>query len=222
MSIDEVRERLNAPPHAFDKGGPVDAFDSLGVHVCYDDDGWCNGIEFYKGDPVFEGMHLLTMSARELERCIMERDPNVLLQLDGFVSLRCGLAASGDPEMNERVKSVLVFPRGYYDGSAAALDTLARPTDRPLSYAEAAALEAEHAAQEVDDDFAVDDAPGWRSEGFYPDDGEFRIVGTSFGVAVELDMEFRETIVVRHDDHVVRIPRAAMIELLRRYEKRAT
>jgi hypothetical protein len=231
MLADEVRRSLAAPATPFFKGEEaIDAFDTLGVHVTYDDAGSCVAIElFSEADAVFAGCHLFHAPYQEVERRITSRDPAVLLQNDGFVSLHEGVAARGDPDgTGQPATSVMVFRRGYYDGAMAALEKLRRSqlAGEPTSSAGAVSLDharpadenSSGAEEEIEED-EIEDAPGWHAIGI-TGESDFRVAGASEGKQIEVGVvEWGQTIVVEHDGGELLVPRSAMIALLRGHTK---
>jgi hypothetical protein len=132
MKAAEVRATVGRPATAFRKdpadAHPADAFDAVGVHVFYDAAGRCEAVELFgPASPVFAGLRLLALPFREVEDALAARDPGLRRQVDGLVSLACGLSVNASPERGEApARSVLAFRRGYLDGVKDALDALAR------------------------------------------------------------------------------------------------
>jgi hypothetical protein len=118
----EVRRTLGVPVEAFQKtptaAALTDAFDDLGVHVHYDAADRCEAVELGgpRAAPSFEGKALLRMRREEARSWLAGRDPELRVSTTDLTSLKYGVAlhtSSDEPEA--RVKSVLVFRRGYYD-----------------------------------------------------------------------------------------------------------
>ena len=123
MTAEEVRSTLGCAFKEF-KRTPIsktitDAFQSLGIFVCYNVDRKCNAIEMARpAQVVYAGHELLSDSFDKAFELIRGFDPEVVSREDGLTSfaLGIGLYASGcGKDRLLPVESVIVFQRGYYD-----------------------------------------------------------------------------------------------------------
>ncbi len=117
----EVRETLRVPAEAFQKTPTsealTDAFDDLGIHVYYDSADRCEAVELggAHAAPTFEHRMLLRMQREEARVWLAGRDPELRVSLADLMSPTYGFALHTESdEPQARVKSVLVFRRGYY------------------------------------------------------------------------------------------------------------
>jgi hypothetical protein len=123
MTAEEVRLILGCAYKEF-KRTPIsktitDAFQPLGIFVCYTIDRKCNAIEMARpAQPFYAGHELLSDSFDKAFELIRGFDPEVSFREDGLTSfaLGIGLYAPGcDKDRLLPVESVIAFQRGYYE-----------------------------------------------------------------------------------------------------------
>jgi hypothetical protein len=123
MTAEDVRSTLACPHNEF-KRTPTsktitDAFQPLGILVCYNIEKKCNAIEMARPAEVFyEGHQLLGGSFQKVSQFIRGFDREVCSREDGLTSfaLGIGLYAPGcGEEPLLPVESVIAFQPGYYD-----------------------------------------------------------------------------------------------------------
>ncbi|WP_346899689.1 hypothetical protein [uncultured Roseibium sp.] len=64
------------------------------------------------------GTNLLGMSFADLIAMFKQVDPDIIVEYDGFTSLRFGIggwAPSAETDPDEPLESIMVFVRGYFD-----------------------------------------------------------------------------------------------------------
>lgn len=97
---------------------PVDAFYDACLQVFYDNAEKCEAVELYPPLRVFcAGVSVFETSYNELRQRICNLDPDVMEDVDGITSVKCGLSAyapshSDSPHLP--AESIIVFKEGYY------------------------------------------------------------------------------------------------------------
>ena len=123
MTAKEVRSALGCTYEEFkrDPMSPIitDAFDSLGVFVCYNVDKKCNAIEMAApAQPFFAGRDLLNNSFGNVFEYLRGFDRGVNLRIDGLTSFALGIGLYAPDCVKDRpspAESVIAFERGYYE-----------------------------------------------------------------------------------------------------------
>lgn len=116
LSLGEVRSFYRSSESLF----PSDQFLGLGVIVSYEEPGVVDAIEFSRlSCPVYLNVNLFDLSVSQLKNFLAERDPNLEIESDGFISHNLGIgayviAADEDDDVDELV-SIIAFKKGYYD-----------------------------------------------------------------------------------------------------------
>ena len=125
MCRNEIRSALQSEYTSYLKGDDTkaDAFDSLGIHVYYNDHEQCEAIEFYGPcQPVLDSVQLLDISYSKLKSQIKAIDPKLEEDDVGFISCRAGIGAYAPSHMSTpeaSVDSVIIFREGYYGNTMA-------------------------------------------------------------------------------------------------------
>ncbi|MCW1429590.1 hypothetical protein OLX23_10825 [Novosphingobium sp. JCM 18896] len=127
MSIDEVRARLAAEFHTFNRnlgiGGkedflPTDSYQDLGFFCHFTSGGFLEAMDFFPPSrPMLEGVELIGMPVEEGTLLLKRLDPAVAIDSDGVTSDRLSLGFREDMEADEddpRVGSFFVGRLGYY------------------------------------------------------------------------------------------------------------
>lgn len=123
MTAEDVRSTLDCAYKEF-KRTPIsktitDAFQSLGLFVCYNIDRKCNAIEMARPAQVFYGGHeLLNNSFEKALELMRGFDPQVSSREDGLTSFALGIGLYAPSCKKDRllpVESVIAFQHGYYD-----------------------------------------------------------------------------------------------------------
>jgi hypothetical protein len=120
MTAEQVRVILNGPYREF-KRTPVsktvtDAFQSLGVFVCYDADRRCSAVETARSSqPVFAGRDLLGGHFGVTCEWLRTLDPELVMREDGLTSFALGIGLYSPGCVKDSlssVESVIGFHRG--------------------------------------------------------------------------------------------------------------
>ena len=123
MRRDEVRVAVKAAVRAFRKTPTaktlVDAFDDEGIHVYYDEQDVCEGVEVANpAVPILDGQVLIGRPFADVRDWLQARDSDVVLDETGLTDFTIGLgiyAPSAEKMPHEPVEGVIAFRRGYYD-----------------------------------------------------------------------------------------------------------
>ena len=116
QSRNEVRSALDSEYRAFKKAegeNDTDAYDSLGIHVYYDDDDHVEFVEaFSPAQLSFEGIALVGRNVGEVVAELGELGYDAEQDDVGYNydDLGTGLTINGD-----EIEGVCVFKKGYYD-----------------------------------------------------------------------------------------------------------
>ena len=122
MTAEQVRAILNCTYKEF-KRTPIsktvtDAFQTLGVFVCYDVEKRCTAVEMARpAQPVFAGRDLLGSPFGTVCEWLRTLDPELVLRRDGLKSFALGIglyAPSCGEDPLSKVESVIGFQRGCY------------------------------------------------------------------------------------------------------------
>ena len=122
MSVEEVRRAIGEKVQTFEKAPlvfpdlhPVDAFDEVGVHVCYKKSGVCEAIELFPpATPSFLNARLLCRQFSELLGWFTSLDEGVVRDEAGFKSFKFGIGIT--VSLEDLIESVIVFDEpGYYE-----------------------------------------------------------------------------------------------------------
>ena len=120
-------ERLCLCPPARFSGLPrhlhaTDAFEPLGVHVCYSDEGRCEAIECASPSlPIFDGKRLLGLPFADVDRFMRRLDAEASVDESGTTSFALGVATYCPAHVEDPtapVEGVLVFREGYYSSGS--------------------------------------------------------------------------------------------------------
>jgi hypothetical protein len=123
MTAEEVRSTLGCAYKEF-KRTPIsktitDAFQPLGIFVCYTIDRKCNAVEMARPAQAFYAGHeLLRDSFDKAFELMRGFDPEVSSRDDGLTSFALGIGLYAPGCRKDRllpVESVIAFQRGYYD-----------------------------------------------------------------------------------------------------------
>lgn len=123
MTAEEVRSILHCSYKEF-KRTPMskttmDAFQPLGIFVCYDTDRKCNAVEMTQPAQPSYGVHeLLGSSFAKVSELIRGLDLEVVLDAAGLTSFALGIGLYADgwkKNSLQPVESVIGFQRGYYE-----------------------------------------------------------------------------------------------------------
>lgn len=123
MDVQKVRVSMGTEFKSFkrtwDAAFPCDYFSDVGVIANYDKKGRIEAIELTSpGAPSLCGINLLRMSFDEALKYLRSKDPQLVHEADGAVSLALGISlyaphSARDPKIP--AESVLLFATGYYD-----------------------------------------------------------------------------------------------------------
>jgi len=100
---------------------PSDHFIDIGLVIYYKHPGVVEAIEFSRpSNPIFSGVSLFNQTVEQFQCLLASKDKNLKIEEDGCVSYACGIGAyilAGEEEGgdHEKIVSVIVFERGYYD-----------------------------------------------------------------------------------------------------------
>lgn len=95
-----------------------DYFPALELFVYYNTNDNVNAFEFFKSNPVFNSLDLLTMTYSELVVVFSNLDPDLENGYNDFTSNKFGIGgnASDDPEdENSLPEAIIIFRKDYYD-----------------------------------------------------------------------------------------------------------
>lgn len=121
---EEIRKKLN---EEFTSGikefGSVkdyyDLFKTTDLMVSYDENDNINAFEFYKPNPVFNKINLLTEPFSNLIKLFLELDSELVIDDTGFNSYKYGIGIDAPYASTEDDKaaaeSVIIYKKGYYD-----------------------------------------------------------------------------------------------------------
>lgn len=122
MRREDVREAVGATARTFRKTPDaitlVDAFDTEGIHVYYDEQDLCEAVEVASPSvPTFKGRALLGRSFAELLDWLRTLDPEIQVDESGLTASSVGLglyAPSAEQAPSDPVEAVIAFRHGYY------------------------------------------------------------------------------------------------------------
>jgi hypothetical protein len=117
MTSEEISAQLNKEPDRFRKHDDdvslSDHYKNSGAFVYYNHNGKCNAIELVENSfHEIKGIHFLKMPAGKAKVTLNELDINLIDISDTFISNSLGISLNIP---DNRVESVLVFEKGYYD-----------------------------------------------------------------------------------------------------------
>jgi hypothetical protein len=123
MTAEDIRSTLSCPYKEFRRGSDAktitDAFDSLGVFICYNVEKKCTAIEMAgPARPIYAGNDLLNNSFSNVFEILRSFDPAVIPNNDGLRSYALGIALYVPGCFKSRlprIEGVMAFRRGYYE-----------------------------------------------------------------------------------------------------------
>jgi hypothetical protein len=122
MSRTEVRRILGSKFREFKKTpaslNSTDDFIELAIHVFYEADNTCKGVEMFPpSNPLLGGEALLARSFRDVAALIQSLDDSVEMNSTGLLSRRLGLslwAPNVETSVDDPVESVYAFRKGVF------------------------------------------------------------------------------------------------------------
>ena len=124
MTRAEVRSLLGEPSAIFYKGlnteTSTDAYDNIGVHICYHPSGYCEALEFFEpAQLVLEKKYLFELSFANFRDWLALQDHDLEIDEEGFTCFKYGIsiyAPRWQIEPNLPAEGILVFQdRDYYN-----------------------------------------------------------------------------------------------------------
>jgi hypothetical protein len=124
MARDEVWDIAGKTPVVFKKSQASDReTDDFGdFHVYYDANGRVEAVEFFNGlsEVLFDKQNLFALPRAELNRFLIMRDSELMVESDSMISCKHGIAVYAPGwklHPNATAESVLMFKKGYYDAT---------------------------------------------------------------------------------------------------------
>lgn len=116
----QVHELLGSPSRSFrrtqDVQEPSDHYEKDGVFVYYRSDGKVEAVEIASPrEARIDGVDLLSMTLDDAKQYLQRLDRETVLEADGAISRKTGIAIYGSCGPSERIESAIVFEDGYYD-----------------------------------------------------------------------------------------------------------
>jgi hypothetical protein len=116
MTSEEISAQLNEEPRRFkheEEETLSDHYKKADVHVHYNHNGTCTAIELVdEATPEINGIRFLNMPAKKAKKILNELDDHIIEISDTFISNSLGISLYIP---YEKVETVLVFEKGYYD-----------------------------------------------------------------------------------------------------------
>ncbi|ARI75683.1 hypothetical protein [Halobacillus mangrovi] len=115
MTKDEVQSQLKEKPkYVIDDDGPTEHYTKAGLLVHYSPDGNRSRVfEFVDhSKPEINGIRFLHMKAKQAQKVLKKIDRSVTEVADTYISEKLGISLY---MLNDRVETLLVFEKGYYD-----------------------------------------------------------------------------------------------------------
>jgi hypothetical protein len=115
MKKEDVQSQLNESPRFFinDDDVPTEYYEKSGILVYYSDDHVSKAYEFVdNANPEIDGVRFLKMESSDAIRTLEQLDSSVIEVADTFISEKLGISLY---MLNNKVETLLVFEKGYYD-----------------------------------------------------------------------------------------------------------